>query len=367
MNDPKSILIHHRRYAMFRKYAVPLFALALLSFAVVHVVRAHTTPEKAAPMVVPGRTPFTKTVAGTGLVEAQTQNIAIGSPLSGLVMEVVVEVDQRVKAGTVLFRLDDRALKAELKIREANLSVARAKRDRLAEFPRPEELPAARARLREAEATLTMQKSLLDISRRLAMGRGASREEFVQRQQAYQTAGEQVARARADLELLEAGAWAPDKAVAQAEVEQALAQLKQTRIELDRLQIRAPVDGKVLQVNVHPGEHAAAAPGQALIVLGNVGRLHVRVEIDEHDIPRFRPGAAAQAAPRGNPQVTFPLTFVRVEPYVTPKKTLTNDSGERVDTRVLQVIYAVETRGRALYVGQQLDVSIEAPASQPSR
>ena len=111
---------------MFRKYAVPLLALILLSFAVVHVVRAHTTPEKAAPPLLPGRTPFTKTVAGAGLVEAQTQNIAVGSALSGLVMDVPVQVGQRVKAGTVLFRLDDRALKAELKIREANLSVARA-------------------------------------------------------------------------------------------------------------------------------------------------------------------------------------------------------------------------------------------------
>jgi multidrug resistance efflux pump len=344
---------------MFRKYAVPLLALILLSFAVVHVVRAHTTPEKAAPPLLPGRTPFTKTVAGAGLVEAQTQNIAVGSALSGLVMDVPVQVGQRVKAGTVLFRLDDRAGKADLKIREANLVVTQAKHRRLVEFPRQEELPAARARLREAEANLTMQNRLLDITRRLARQRAASREEVVQREQAYQTAGEQVARARADLELLEAGAWGPDKVVAQAEVAQALAQLEQTRIELDRLHVRAPVDGEVLQVNLRPGEFAAAGPGQALIVLGNVGRLHVRVEIDEHDIPRFRPGAMAQAAPRGNPQVAFPLTFVRVEPYVTPKKTLTNDSGERVDTRVLQVIYAVQRRDAGLYVGQQLDVSIE--------
>src|SRR5207249_1636170 len=125
------------------------------------------------------------------------------------------------------------------------------------------------------------------------------------------------------LKLLESGAWAPDKAVARAEVEQALAQFEQAQAEQDRRVLRAPVDGEVLQVNVRPGEHAAAQSGQALIVLGNVGRLHVRVEIDEQDIARFRPTARACATLRGSPQVAFPLTFVRVEPYVTPKKVLT--------------------------------------------
>jgi HlyD family secretion protein len=124
--------------------------------------------------------------------------------------------------------------------------------------------------------------------------------------------------------------------------------------------VRAPVGGEVLQVNVRPGEFAPAGPGRGLIVLGDVGGLHVRVEVDEHDIPRFRPGAAARAALRGNPRAGFSLRLVRVEPYVTPKRVLTNDSSERVDTRVLQVLYAVEAPRGALYVGQQLDVFIEA-------
>jgi multidrug resistance efflux pump len=199
------------------------------------------------------------------------------------------------------------------------------------------------------------------------MGRAASREELTQRQQALQTASAQLTRARADLKLLEAGTWAPDKVVARAKVERAQAQVEQARTDLDRLVVRAPVDGEVLQVNVRHGEFATSGQGQALIVLGNVRQLHVRVDIDEHDIPRFRPGTTAQAALRGNPQVTCGLTFVRVEPYVTPKKALTNESGERVDTRVLQVIFAVKTGNVPLYVGQQLDVSIEAAPAAGAR
>ena len=56
------------------------------------------------------------------------------------------------------------------------------------------------------------------------------------------------------------------------------------------------------------------------------------------------------------------LEFVRFEPYVIPKKSLTGDSTERVDTRVLQVIYRVKNENAPLYVGQQMDVYIDAPA-----
>jgi hypothetical protein len=83
------------------------------------------------------------------------------------------------------------------------------------------------------------------------------------------------------------------------------------------------------------------------------------VDIDEHDIPRFVRGAAAVASLRGAPGQKYPLTFVRVEPYVIPKRSLTGDNTERVDTRVLQVIYSLKPEGKPIYVGQQLDVFLD--------
>jgi multidrug resistance efflux pump len=226
-------------------------------------------------------------------------------------------------------------------------------------MPRPEELPPSEAKVREAQANLLDQED--QYNRVRVLGRAAaSEEELIRRRQAMRMAREQLAKAQADYELLKAGAWEPDKAVARAAVVQAEAQVEQTRTELDRLLVRASVDGDVLQVNVRPGEFVGAPPGQALVVLGNVGRLHVRVDIDENDIPRFRPGQPARAMLRGDPRQSFPLRFVRVEPYVIPKKSLTGDNTERVDTRVLQVIYALERDDRSVYVGQQLDVFLDA-------
>jgi hypothetical protein len=87
------------------------------------------------------------------------------------------------------------------------------------------------------------------------------------------------------------------------------------------------------------------------------------VDIDEYEIPRFREGLPASAVPRGDLQRRYPLSFVRVEPFVIPKKSLTGDTTERIDTRVLQVIYEVDTAGRApLFVGQQVEVFIDAAA-----
>jgi multidrug resistance efflux pump len=355
---------------MLRKYFLPLIALGMLAFAVVHVVTAQQAKPPLSPPREPARSSFEHSVAGSGVVEAQTENIAIGSALPGVVLEVYVPVEKvgkRVQAGEPLFRVDDRALKAQLKVQEASLAAAQAQLAKLEAMPRREEVPPSEAKVRVAQATVNLQQDLADRAERLLLSRAMAEEDVRQRQLSLEVARQQLTQARADLALLKAGAWKPDMDIARASVLQAQAQIEQTKIELERLIVRAPVDGDVLQVNVRPGEYVGTPPNQALVVLGNVHKLHVRVDIDEHDIPRYRKGARAQAMVRGNPQVSFPLRFVRVEPYVVPKKSLTGDNTERVDTRVLQVIYAIEKTDQPVYVGQQLDVFIDADSPSVHR
>jgi multidrug resistance efflux pump len=343
----------------FSKFLVPVAALAMLAFAVYHVVKASQTLPKPSPPAEPSRSAYELTVAGSGIVEPQTENISIGSALPGVVLEVFVPVEkvgQRVKAGDPLFRVDDRALRAQLKYQEAMLEAARAQLSKLEQQPRPEEVPPSEAKVRVAEANVSLQQDLAERGRRLRPTGAMSDEDVSQRLLTLEVARQQLTQSRADLALLKAGAWGPDKAIARAAVAQAEAQIEQTKTDLDRALVRAPIDGDVLQVNVRMGEYVGTPPGQALVVLGNVHKVHVRVDVDEHDVWRFQPGAPAVAHVRGNSQLRYPLTFVRVEPYVIPKKSLTGDNTERVDTRVLQVIYAVNDPNARLYVGQQLDV-----------
>jgi multidrug resistance efflux pump len=348
---------------MWRQLIIPAVAVGALTFAVTHVVRSQQEPPAKVPLVEPPRSPYARTVAGAGLVEARsdasnTANIAVGSELPGVVARVPAQVGRRVKTGEPLFELDDRQLRAELGVREANLAAARAQLQKLEQMPRPEEVPPSEAKLREAEANLALQVDQLRRAEKLA-ATSMSTEEVVSRRQAHAAAVAQLAQAEANLKLLRAGAWEADKAVARAAVAQAEAQLGQTRTDLARLVVKAPIDATVLQVNLRAGEFVGTPPNQPLVVLGDLDQLHVRVDIDENDIHRFREGARATARLRGDPARQFALRFVRVEPYVIPKKALTGDNTERVDTRVMQVIYVIDAPGVPLYVGQQLDVFLE--------
>ena len=131
---------------------------------------------------------------------------------------------------------------------------------------------------------------------------------------------------------------------------------------IERLTVRAPRDGSIIQLNVRAGEYAATSPKTPALILGETDKLQVRADIDEQNATRIRPGQKAYGYLKGDPTITFPLEFIRVEPYVIPKVSLTGSSTERVDTRVLQVIYSlVRPADLPLYVGQQVDVFIEAP------
>lgn len=352
---------------MPRTVVVPLIALALLSVAGYHVAHnSQRKPALAAP-AAPARTPWGESIAGTGIVEPWTENVAIGTHVAGIVQEVLVEVGQEVNKGTPLFRIDERQLRAELALREALLASAQVQLDRLEQQPRPEELPGSAAAVREAQARLEEELDRFRRSEELIGKNGPlvgrkliSDEDFAVRRQNLAVAKEQLEKAKADDALLRAGAWGPDKLVSRAAVEQARAQVEQTRTDLARLTVTAPIDGQVLQVDVRPGEFVAHATSTDLMVLGNLRPLHVRVDIDEAEIPRLRPGSTARGFVRGQTDQPIALDFKRVEPYVIPKKSLTGGNTERVDTRVLQVIFAVRASGETtLYVGQQMDVFIE--------
>ena len=127
------------------------------------------------------------------------------------------------------------------------------------------------------------------------------------------------------------------------------------------------MSGQILQVNVRPGEFAAAAKNSTpLMVIGNIKRLHVRVDIDENDAWRFHAGERARAYVRGNRDLSTDLVFNSVEPYVRPKTSLTGASNERVDTRVLQVLFSFSKGAMPVFVGQQVEVFIHAPGRAPA-
>lgn len=348
---------------MFRaakSFALPIASLVCLSFGAAHAFwRARPLPHLP-PSATPASSQFADAVASTGVVEPQTEKIMAGSSTPGIVVEVMAKVGQQVKTGDALFRLDDRDLTDLLAVREAECERARAQLKRVRNTPRPEELPEARARVAEAQARHVAKLDQFHRNKTRRSRGWINDEQLVARQQEYYVADAQLKQAKARLALLEAGPSAQDVEAAEQGVRQAEAQVALVKNQLDRLTVRALGDARVLQVNVRPGEYVGPANNRGLVVLGDVDVLHLRANIDEDDIPRFEPSARATAEARGNSGRRYPLRFVRVEPLVVDKHSLTGDGVERVDVRVLQAIYAIDAPAGALFVGQQMDVFIDA-------
>ncbi len=307
-----------------RKYLLPVLSVFGIGFAILTVLTGSKSLPPSQPVVDPGEPPFRSSVAGAGIVEANTENIAIGTIIPGVVSEIHVSVGSRVNAHDPLFKIDDRDLKAQHVIRQTALRVAKAN-------------------VRVEKAQLDDVKDQLVKAEILSQKKVISADELDRRRYAVQ-----IARARFDR--------------ARAEVASVRAQVKETETNLDRVIVRAPCDGKVLQSKIHIGEFAPAGVTQTpLMLFGSTEPLNVRVDVDENDAWRVYPDATAVAFLRGNRNIKTPLKFVRFEPYVIPKKSLTGDSTERVDTRVLQVIYSFERHDLPIFTGQQMDVFIEAP------
>jgi len=143
---------------------------------------------------------------------------------------------------------------------------------------------------------------------------------------------------------------------ARAEWDESKAALTESRQQLAHAIIRAPFAGEVLQVKTHRGEFVSLDPRSIPVLLGRTGPLQVRVEVDESQASDVKVNQPAVAYLKGNPSKHFPLHFVRIEPMMVPKTNLTGSSMERVDVRVLQLIYAFDPPTFPVYVGQQLDV-----------
>ena len=343
------------------QWVLPLFSFVLLGFAGWYVWSTRPVAEDPEQPIAPAKNPYGDALAAAGIVEAQSENIAVGSATPGVVTQVLVKVGDEVKSGVPLFRLDDRQLQGDLVVKRAAIAESRSALVRLEAEPRKEKIPVLVAAVKQAEAGVIRETDALRRSQETYARRVTTEQELIERQESLVAAQAALAQAQADLDLLKAGSWQYDRDVAAATLSRAEAEEAKIEVELDRLIVRALVAGRVLQVNVRPGEFVGTPPNQPLIVLGNTDKMHVRIDIDEYDIPRFRSGSPAVAVPRGNLQEKYPLTFLRVEPFVVPKKSLTGDNTERVDTRVLQVIYEFDPTGRPpLFVGQQVEVFIDA-------
>jgi len=350
------------------RHGVPLVALAMISFAGWSIATKHSSRiVTSSPPITAPTNPYDDDVAGTGIVEPASEVIALAIERGGVVTRIDVVAGDRVKVGQPLFAIDDRDYRAAVAQDEAGVAAADASIAAIDQslIEQRDTIEQARAALDGAEAERL--RASLDHTRYTELVRDswATRQRLETAAADARKADASVAAAKAAL----AGAQhqieviSAQRKEAEAKLGQAKATLEQARVDLDKTVVKAPISGAILKVNVRLGEYAQAGVlPDPLMTMGSVDPLHVRVDIDETETWRVRPGNSAIARLRGNPDISTPLTFVRFEPYVLPKRSLTGDTTERVDTRVLQALYQFAPSEFPAFVGQQVDVFIAAPS-----
>jgi HlyD family secretion protein len=293
-------------------WKLPLLGLIGLSFALVSVLGRAEAPAKE-PLVTPPVAAYDSSIAGIGVIDPKSEVISIGSELSGIVRDIHVKVGESVVKGAALFSIDQRDIDAKIGVTEATLESTKV----------------------QAEDAAQQFKLVDDIKD----NRAVAKDDYNRRK---------FAAALSNTRL--------------KEIEAQLNELKTTK---ERLTVAAPIDGTILDINIRPGEFASAGVlSEPLIRMGDLSTLHIRVEFDEENAAQLLPTAQAKAYRRGDPTKAYPLTFVRFEPYVSPKQNLAV-TGQRVDTRVLQVIYALPP-DTDVFTGQQMDVFVEEKTGDKS-
>jgi len=330
------------------------------------------------PVFNPAPNPYRSGIYANGILQsdqATGANIALYPEVAGTVVQIAVTEGQRVKQGDTLMALDDSVQRATVEQLIAQAQAAKAALAALRAQPRPESLAVTSAQIQVGEAALKMNR---DTYEKLAAVNRitpdvVSRDQLDTAANAVNVATANLAVAHKQYELAKAGAWSFD---IQSQTQQFVALDKAYRAaeaQWRKYTIRAPVDGAVLSIRTAVGSYVSAqgtydtisgGNGPVLIMGGGSGdQLSVRCYIDEILIQRL---ALAQNTPaqlfiRGT-NVSIPLQYVRVEPYVSPKIQLSSERLERVDLRVLPVIFRLQKPSNVrLYPGQLVDVYIGEP------
>jgi len=301
----------------------------LIGFAIIGVVLAigaayifGLKQNPLPPAFNPASNPYSNGIYAEGIIESlqsSGSNINIYPEVAGTVNRIPVKEGQDVAAGDILLSIDDSVQKATTQQAKAQIQVAQAS-------------------LRTAQDAYAKQKAAADIDPRAVS------------KDALDSARDNVGLAKANVEL-------------------AQRQYDSVASLLAKYQIKALSDGKVMSINTAVGSYVSAQgvydtytqQSQPIMVIGAIGdALAVRCYVDEVLLQRL-PGLGeidAYMFIRGS-DIKIPLKIVRLQPNVSPKIELSNQRTERVDVRVLPVIFSFDKPANVtLYPGQLVDVYI---------
>ena len=346
---------------------LPIISVLGIGLAVYLVYKQSRPAPNAPPSGQPTKSPFSNRVAGSGLVEPATEIMNIGTSISGTVQSISVKEGQLLKKGDILFTIDQRDTVAQLGAAKAKLEVATRKVEQLKSMPHAEDVDRATAIVAQRQSAVDDATHRLERLNAVEDQSAISANERPTRMFEMSLTKSRLDEAKSELARMMKGTYPEDLAVAAAEAKVADADVAMLQTDLLQSDVKAPIDGTVLRVNARAGEFASAgALREGLVVMGQLTPLHIRVDVDELDAWRFDPKGKAVAMLRGGKIVEFPIEYVRTVPVVIPKRTLTGENSERIDTRVMEIIYRFTQDNPQVLPGQLLDVYIDSGLIAPA-
>jgi HlyD family secretion protein len=342
--------------------------------AIISAIVGAEQPPVQPPLFNPAANPYAKGIYADGMIESEQsvgENINIYPQVSGPVTQVPVAEGQKVQKGEVLLTIDDSVQRATAEQLKAQAEAALAMLEELKAEPRPETLEVSAAQVVSAKATLkNTQDELEKQEHAYAIDpRSVSLQALDDARNAEKIAEANLKVAERQYDLTKAGAWSYDIENQERQYAALSKAYAASEALLGQYTIQAPADGVVMSIQAAVGSYVSPQGAydpytegmDPLIVMGAPqDHLEVRAYIDEILVHRLPDPAKmdAQMFIRGT-DIHLPLTFLRVQPFISPKIELSDQRQERVDVRVLPVIFRFEKpKDVNLFPGQLVDVYV---------
>jgi len=281
-------------------------------------------------------------LAGNGIVEPRDRETKVAAPVAGRIAAVLVQEGDRVAVGAPLVRLEDAPERGALAAAEGDLAAAVADYDKTIHGQRREDVDAA---IGDADAADARARQSADARRRIelaAQGGAATTDDLDKARRQAESDSSAAEASEARRRAMAAGSRPEDIVAARARVDAARGHRDEAEANLERLTVRAPIAGEVLQLKYRAGEYVSPS-GDPLAVMGDTRTLRVRVDVDERDVGRLALGARAFITAEAFPNRRFSGTVVEVGRRMGRKNVRTDDPTERIDTKIIEAVVELDS------------------------
>jgi HlyD family secretion protein len=303
------------------------------------------TRTRNAPNVAAAQPTAPRLIAGPGKVEPVSEDIQLGSELSGKLRSVNVEEGVRVRKGQVLAELENSDYRAEVLSAQADVRAKEATLRKVVNGARMQERSQALATVHAAQAVMDNAKAEMERRQKLFGEAGViSQEELDRYVRAYSVAKEEYQESLQRHSLVDDHTREEDVALAQADLQLARASLDNAKAKYEKTLIKSPIDGLVLRKHHRSGEsvsNSSTVPDPILTV-GDTNVLRVRMDVDETDVDRIRVGQKAYVTADAFGDQKFWGRVVRIGNQLGPKNVRTDEPTEKVDKKILETLIELD-------------------------